>query len=565
MKRLHFALFLGVFGTPALASADPLNLNSESNFLFDFYPSSSAYMSNGSIDAYDGCYSLTVEGTAFNAGGAYDDWYDGRGFRTRAHDMGTLVTQRFGYVPEIGLSFARYIDVVQNTGGADQVVTFSYYCNLGSDGGETNYSSDGDAQIETTDTWARTDDADNAGDPSLGHVFFGEGGDQGLTTVSYVAGSITWTYDVTIPAGGQAAIMIFGIQEQTRALAEAAATSLALLQEQALDAVEDEINDVVNFPIGPADGPRLRANGPYSVDEGGSVQLAVDITDPNGDAVTWSWDYNGDGTFGDDPNVANPTIDASAVDGPGTIRVGIRMTDGTYTVDRNVSITVVNVAPAVSSLPVTDATTGEPYEYSIVATDVPGDTVSYALDEGPAGMTVSNGGVVSWTPRADGRGPQLPVTVLVTDEDGGEFEHTWMIDMHGGPVVVPGGPYAVEEGGDILLAPVISDPENDPLTSTTTRTRRPRPGRPRASTGPPRASSCTCSSPTASTTSSRTSPSRCATPRRSSCRSPRRARGSTGCGPTPWTASIPATTHSSSPSTRTRCPSAWSGTRCRRP
>ena len=70
MKRVALALLLAPFFAPALASADPLNLNSESGFLFDFYPSSSAYMSNGSIDAYDGCYSLTVEGTAFNAGGA---------------------------------------------------------------------------------------------------------------------------------------------------------------------------------------------------------------------------------------------------------------------------------------------------------------------------------------------------------------------------------------------------------------------------------------------------------------------------------------------------------------
>jgi hypothetical protein len=127
--------------------------------------------------------------------------------------MGTLVTQRFGYVPEIGLSFARYIDVVQNTGLVDQVVTFSYYCNLGSDGNETNTTSDGDAQFETTDTWGRTDDADNGGDPTLGHVFFGDGGDQALTSVTYQGGSLTWTYDVTIPAGGQAAIMIFAIQE----------------------------------------------------------------------------------------------------------------------------------------------------------------------------------------------------------------------------------------------------------------------------------------------------------------------------------------------------------------
>ena len=44
-------------------------------------------------------------------------------------------------------------------------------------------------------------------------------------------------------------------------------------------------------------GPTADANGPYTVGEGGSVSLSATGTDPNGDALTYDWDLDDNGSY----------------------------------------------------------------------------------------------------------------------------------------------------------------------------------------------------------------------------------------------------------------------------
>lgn len=110
----------------------------------------------------------------------------------------------------------------------------------------------------------------------------------------------------------------------------------------------------------------------------------------------------------------------AAQSGPQSVTV--RVTDsGTpvLTADQSFTINVTppaNTAPSITSTAVTTATVGTPYSYTVTASDndVPVQTLTFSAVTVPAGMTITSGGVISWTPGAAQAGPQN-VTVRVTD------------------------------------------------------------------------------------------------------------------------------------------------------
>ncbi|MBO0697984.1 MAG: autotransporter-associated beta strand repeat-containing protein, partial [Zavarzinella sp.] len=81
--------------------------------------------------------------------------------------------------------------------------------------------------------------------------------------------------------------------------------------------------------------PTADAGGPYSVIQGGSVVLTGTGSDPDGDPLTFTWDLDGDGVFGEtgvaaargDEVGASPTFQAPA-GGPGTVDVTLRVSAG---------------------------------------------------------------------------------------------------------------------------------------------------------------------------------------------------------------------------------------------
>lgn len=220
-------------------------------FLFDIQDGSggNGALSDGTSDAYDGCYNLSVGGSGYSSPGSSTSSLAGRQIELPEANVGALRVKRLVYVPSVG-GWARYVDVISNPGAAVANTTVRIDGNLGSDGSTVLVtSSSGDSSFTPLDRWFTTDDSDATGDPSLGHVVFGTGALVTPREAAAPTGEMNWTFDVAVPPGGRVAIMTFAIQAANRAAARAEAERLVELPDDAILGLDEYGSDIVNFAL----------------------------------------------------------------------------------------------------------------------------------------------------------------------------------------------------------------------------------------------------------------------------------------------------------------------------
>jgi hypothetical protein len=105
--------------------------------------------------------------------------------------------------------------------------------------------------------------------------------------------------------------------------------------------------------------------------------------------------------------------------GPSTNRVRIGVTDGVANISQEFDVIVVerNQSPVWTNPGTRRVTEGLQLTFTLKATDadVPVQTLSYTLEQGPAGLKVATNGVLSWKP-TEAQGPSTnQVTVSVSD------------------------------------------------------------------------------------------------------------------------------------------------------
>ena len=202
------------------------------------------------------------------------------------------------------------------------------------------------------------------------------------------------------------------------------------------------------------------ANDPYTYD--------VEATDDNGDTLTYSLDIAPAGmTIDTASGLINWTpSDAQLGDNPVTVRVADGA-GGFATQSFQVVVIDDNVAPVITSTPVTNATVNDPYTYDVEATDDNGDTLTYSLDTAPAGMTIDTAsGLINWTPVAAQVGDN-PVTVRVADGEGGFATQSFqvvVIDDNVAPVITSTPGVAATEGQPYAYDVEAIDDNGDTLT-----------------------------------------------------------------------------------------------------
>jgi uncharacterized protein len=183
-------------------------------------------------------------------------------------------------------------------------------------------------------------------------------------------------------------------------------------------------HDPVLIGLTPNAAPTVDAGGPYNANEGGTVPLTATGGDPNGDALSYMWDLDYDGTF-ETPG-QSVTFSAAAIDGPATRDVQVRVIDsGGLTALASATVEIANVAPTISS-----ATFASPAvacgmnnaALTVVFAD-PGlaDTFTAVVDwgDGSAPQTLSAVTSPFSATHTYGRAGTYVASVTVTDDDGG--------------------------------------------------------------------------------------------------------------------------------------------------
>jgi hypothetical protein len=210
--------------------------------------------------------------------------------------------------------------------------------------------------------------------------------------------------------------------------------------------------------------PHVSANGPYTVHEGGTVTLNASADDADGDAVTYAWDLDGDGTY----ETPGQSVTFHAGDGPSTANVSVQATDpsGLSSTD-STTVTVQNVAPTATFTASGSVTAGGDVQLSLTNPSDPSaaDTAAgftYAFDCGSGYGAFSSANTASCPTSSRGT---LSVGGEIQDKDGGIREYRSTVTVNGrSPVVDAGGPYSVDEGGTVTLAATGSDPDGDSIT-----------------------------------------------------------------------------------------------------
>jgi len=211
--------------------------------------------------------------------------------------------------------------------------------------------------------------------------------------------------------------------------------SVALLDDSVVAASQSFVLAPLNEP------PVADAGGPYEAGEGLSTTLdASASSDPDlpEDLLTYQWDLDRDGIYGETgPDAGHgdevgtaPAFDATGLDGPSAVAIGLRVIDSFGEVSESSStVQILNVAPTPSLDSVSELLVeGTAIEVRASATDPAGvgDTISFAwtvtktaVDNAVTeGFATGSGAEWSFTPDDDG---QYTIFYTASDEDGGSM------------------------------------------------------------------------------------------------------------------------------------------------
>lgn len=222
--------------------------------------------------------------------------------------------------------------------------------------------------------------------------------------------------------------------------------------------------------------PVANAGGPYTIVEGGSLTLnGANSTDADNDTLTYSWDVNGDGTFGDATGV-NPTLTKAQLNalginnGTATFNVKVRVDDGHghVVVSDPVLFTFNNAPPVATITGPSTGVKGTALTFTLGATDqssadqTAGFTWQIDWDgDGTFDQSVTGTSTQTVTHTFDKAGP-ISIKVKAVDQDGGQSEVVTKVVSIQGTDLVDGTLNIVGDDTDDVIK-IILDQESGKL------------------------------------------------------------------------------------------------------
>lgn len=219
--------------------------------------------------------------------------------------------------------------------------------------------------------------------------------------------------------------------------------------------------------------PVANGGGPYIGTEGSPILFnASGSYDPDGDALTYSWDFENDGTT--DITTMNATVSHIYPD-DFKGRAKLTVSDGKLQNSTTVDVGVMNVSPSITFDSVTESSEGGAITLQFSITDPGADPVNITVDWGdglppefigtwfnPSGQTVT-------ATRTYGDDGSFPLEVTATDDDGGVgmLEGKFAIVQNLPPTIIAlSFPATADEGSHVDMTATAQDAGSDDLRFT---------------------------------------------------------------------------------------------------
>ena len=213
--------------------------------------------------------------------------------------------------------------------------------------------------------------------------------------------------------------------------------------------------------------PTLTLDSTPEIPEGGEGLLTASAVDPEGTEPLIEWDLDDDGAF----EVSGPsaTLSAAGLDGPTTVPIRVRATDGAGSTDETTAdVAVVNADPTMTLVVSSPTDEGGTVDVSFTeGADASVDdqsTLRYAL--GCDGASLDGVTYEAATPLTAltcdvDDGPASPtITARVLDDDGGYTEYVTTADVANvaPEITITGAPQQVNEGTVYAVGSDVTDP-----------------------------------------------------------------------------------------------------------